>query len=1825
MTTLFAFFGLWETALAVAAGAVSIPIIIHLLNRRRFRVVVWAAMQFLLNAQKQNTRKIRLEQLILLAMRILILLLIVLAMASVSPWAEKVWSYFWPDAAGFITTRTGRTHKIIVIDASMSMNLVDAGGQTAFEQARGLAARMVRDSSSGDGFSVVAMKGAPVWIVAEVSQDRSRVAAEIEQLQPTHGNASVPATLNMIAAKLADSSPRFSRREVYFFTDMQKTTWLAGRSSLTLKESAEPNKKDNAVKQGKDTGSTEDNSPLQAIKKMANTIFVDAGRGDVDNLAVTDLVLNDSLVTTGNLISISAMVQNFGQHSRTKARVALLVGKARETPGEPSLSLRVESQRSEDLGPGEAVRVNFEHRFSAPGLYAVQIRLLGDEAEQDALRGPDDLDPDNARTIIVPVRDTVPVMLVNGKPAADRFDQATEFARLALNPFQNNDIPAWAPLRPKLLSTAQFIDGAEGDLAHYDCVYLCDVPRLGQAELRRLEAHLRRGGGIVISAGDQLAENLQNYNRMLYQDGKGILPAKLVKKIQAPKEHHFILNGSEDSFRDPPLRAFAEDDDRVSLRTIRFRQYLQANPATDGMARTILSFMPEVDPLAKADLDRSLPLNDPAVLEWNPPLPESRDREKSKGFPVNYRGKVILLTSTLNMDWNSWPGSPSYGAFLQELTRVAVSGRLRERSYLVGKIIEEYPPGTDVDVDVQIAGPDPKEVHHRQARDKNIVEGKYTVRQMLTPPEQQRTETAGDVGVFHWARTDLSGIYLLTFGRNPTEMPVAVNVPVTSPDQRGSESDLTRLSREQMREVYEGWDFQVVRDPRNAKAATDRPEDVEVVRGRLGPVIAHYALLAVLVLLFVEVVLANVFGHYSAVAGAPAPAPGTAAPAILAIVASLIFATGAFILIHANKTGDFMGFLPDSWRGWFEAWQGIPPPATGEATHWDLEFHSYLRDPSSDFWLAAGIAFLGGLVVFWCLRAEAPFVRPGYKALIGTMRMFLILLTLIVLLPQLQMRFDRQGWPDVALIIDDSRSMGEPDFYRDEAIQEALAGYTEMIRERLRAALPERIKSLRDDTAREKNAGSAQAKLETERLARKIQALEGQLARVNSPNWRPTRLQLAQGILNQNDENWLDFLLNRRRMKVHIFHLDSNGRAVRLSDAGGPAGDLLLDDPQSVEHAKRAIAGLEAEGQESRLGTAVRQVLDFYRGSSLSAVIMLTDGVTTRDETLGQVAEYAAQKGVPLFFVGLGDDHPIRDLSLHDLRVDDSPYVNDNVLFQASLTGRGFKDLSVPVVLKYRDKDGKEIEVDRKQVRISNKGKDVDVKLMHRPTRAGQYLYIVEVEVPKVDRPDKAIAPTHTRLERTINVLDSKLIKVLYVESEPRYEFRFIKYLLERERPDEKKNRSVELKVVLLDADPEFAGEDKTALVDFPATRQELEQYDVIILGDCDPRHPRLGEKRLRMLADFVRGEDVQGKKSNKTGGGLLMIAGQRFNPHAYKNTPLADVLPIEITGNPVEKDEWLNSYRLQLTPIGRQSNIFRLSPDDGENQAIWNRLAPMYWWSTGYRTKPLAEVLAVHQSERGQLKTPGQDGRHPLAVVQFVGSGRCMFFGFDETWRWRFRENEIYHSRFWVQCMRYLSRTRITRTVLRLDRQTPYRVGEPIRVNVKFPDNAPLPGLGKPGAPSEVKVIVEYRPQVRPGEKSEPEIQALKLKKEASPTNFEGLFQRTREGKYHFWLSSPDVSKEDPNGQKPSADARVELPPGELDRLRMNQEELAQASQATRGRFYTLVNANRLLSELPYGARVSLNSSRPPFLLWNHATCFLLVLFLFTSEWILRKRKHLL
>lgn len=1695
----FAFVEAPLTVAAVAGGAVAIPIVIHLLNRRRFQVVTWAAMRFLLTAEKKNARRMRLEQILLLALRCLLVLLLVLAMASVTPWAEAVWRWLAPDGANALAAGSQRTHKILVLDSSFSMGLKNGDG-TCFERARALAAQIVRQSSGGDGFSVVLMAAPPRRIVPEPSDDPRKVVAEIDKLRLTHGNADLAATLNTVESLVRASPGKYPTREVYFLTDLQQSTWIA-RQPAAL------------------------SATLQKIQQRAQTIFVDVGREAAGNLAVTNLALDDSLATTGRVTPIVATLTNYGE-TRTDVEVRLFVGKARAAAADKGYDLHeVKESTVKQIKRGEAAPVTFTYKFPTPGDYVLLVQAAHD-----------DLELDDMRSAVVTVKNTVPVLLVNGKPAVEAFDRASEWLRVALNPYDEGTAPPTVPARPKVISQSQFADEGLGDLTPYDCVFLCDVPRFSRAEVRRLENHVRRGGSAVFCLGPNV--DLGSYNDMLYRDGKGVLPARLIDYAKANSGYNFQLAMDTDADREDPLKPFRSDSAREYLLAARFRQFVQTEPAARAGPRRVLSFVPAAIP----GRPKASPLSGgPALLDWRPPASPSpqplspQGGRGVRGEGGRLRGRVVLLTSSVNADWNNWPSSPSFAPLMSELLYYASAARLREQVSQVGEPLELYLPNVADGAEAAIDTPDGR-------------------------TETARLQSQDEAAVLRWTDTDISGVYSVVVGQHPRQHLFAVNVPAVNEAQQLSESDLTRTTREDLQKTYPEWEIQVVNDLRRVKHAPPPEGEPERVAMPLGDLVARWLLLGVLALLLAEIVLAWHFGHYSAVVVPPEesgpPRPRTKGQWALLVLPWLLFACVlaiAGVLIHDAATGDFLAFLPDSGRRVLEGITGIEPPAPGESSHWRLEYRPYLWDHRADPWLAAALA-VGAAVLAYVIYAREGSQTLRRQDTVGRslrlgLRMGLLFLLLAVLLPRDRVWFERQSWPDIVILLDDSRSMSTVDQYKDT-----------------------RLKQAADRLAQHDDSDGRDAGPTAQRLS---------LAQALLSDWREA------GPTDRSD--WLTAMLTRRKVRVHVYHCSS--RAHRLQDA------TTLDE---VGPALESLNQLRAEpsNDSSQLGKAVRQVLNDFRGSSLAAVVMLTDGVTTEGEDLVKASKYARQMGVPLFFVGIGDAQEAQDLYLHDLTAADSAYVHDRLIFTVNVTAQGYNRLSVPVTLREK---GKDKVLDKKTVSFDGANKTVKVVLTHQPAEAGEKLYVLDVPGQ-----EEEATTENNRLQRAVFVHKARQIKVLYIEGYRRWEYHYLKTLLERESNRIKGNKSIDLKVLLLGSDARFASQDRSAISAFP-TKAELNTFDVVILGDIDPQ-AQLDAKmteRLKDLADFVR----------ERGGGLLMIAGERYAPYAFKNSPLKDVLPIDVTADKAPEDgEIEESYRPILTPMGRTHPIFQFSPgDDRGNEAIWGRLPEMYWHAGGYRIKRAAEVLAVlpKKGKGADERREGMDGQ-PLVVQQFAGAGRSMFLGFCETWRWNLREDQAYFNRFWIETVRYLARTRLGRVQLRLDRQTAYKRGEPIKMTVRFPDDAP-----PPGADVDVKVTVERRNPAKPGDS---EVRTMQLPKvEGSRATYETLLTQTPEGEYKFWLASPSATP------KPRAECKVVRPPGEMERLRMNQADLERAADESQGRFYTLADADGLLDDLPTGTRVTVNAPGPPYLMWDHFALFLLALGLLTTEWLLRKQKNLL
>ena len=252
------------------------------------------------------------------------------------------------------------------------------------------------------------------------------------------------------------------------------------------------------------------------------------------------------------------------------------------------------------------------------------------------------------------------------------------------------------------------------------------------------------------------------------------------------------------------------------------------------------------------------------------------------------------------------------------------------------------------------------------------------------------------------------------------------------------------------------------------------------------------------------------------------------------------------------------------------------------------------------------------------------------------------------------------------------------------------------------------------------------------------------------------------------------------------------------------------------------------------------------------------------------------------------------------------------------------------------------------------------VELVHRPKTTGSRTFILEIQ-PK----PRELQVENNRIERVVTVRKEKL-KVLLVETEPRYEFRYLKNYLEREE-------TIDLSVVLLSADPEYSEQDRSALPTFPAAKDELFAFDVVIVGDADPGF--LSHSQMQNLTEFVTDK----------GGGILFVAGESFSPLAYRGTPLELLLPIELADarNPTAVGNAIDSYRPELTVEGRASPIFRFGDSEASSALIWQDLPKLLWYFEAPRKKPAALVLAEHPT------ATGSEGKPRWTSISSPGSAR--------------------------------------------------------------------------------------------------------------------------------------------------------------------------------------------------------------------------------------------
>ena len=373
---LVAFWSLASGWMLLWGLAAAIPVVIHLWNRRQQQEVSWAAMEFLLAAVRKHARRIRLEQWLLLAVRIVVLLILAVALAD--PLLSML------PRTPVSTTARGRTHTVIVLDGSYSM-ASRSGELSNLERAKTLAAQIVRGGSQGDGFTLVTMGDPPRAVIPDVVFDAEDVVDELQTMQLRHTGADLMATLDEVARIVqgtAQRHPRFVGHQVCFLTDLGLSTWADVRSPQVRQR-------------------------LARLADDATLFLYEMGTPARGNLAIKQLSSHDPLATVGNPLKLEVEVENFAEQAQ-RCKIELLVD-GRSVKQEPL----------EVAAGGTAVH-GFSHRFELPGPHSVEARL--DE---------DPLTIDNHRWLGVHVSEVVRVLCVEGKQGA------AEFVALALAPQQD--------------------------------------------------------------------------------------------------------------------------------------------------------------------------------------------------------------------------------------------------------------------------------------------------------------------------------------------------------------------------------------------------------------------------------------------------------------------------------------------------------------------------------------------------------------------------------------------------------------------------------------------------------------------------------------------------------------------------------------------------------------------------------------------------------------------------------------------------------------------------------------------------------------------------------------------------------------------------------------------------------------------------------------------------------------------------------------------------------------------------------------------------------------------------------------------------------------------------------------------------------------------------------------------------------------------------------------------------------------------------------------------------------------------------------------------
>jgi len=454
-------------------AAVAIPVIIHILNRRRAQVVDWGAMQFLAESLASRSRRILLEDILLMLLRCLVLALLAFALARPFLKTGRLLAGAADDAQDVA----------IVLDGSLSMTL-DPDGKSNFQRALDEAHQVVQACRSGDAVSVILAGPTAQPVVASPVSDRQDVHDALDELTAPGGSMGVLEGLH--AATLSLAAGANPAKKVVLITDAQALGWdLSARQRWQFLSEA--------------TGSLA--TPPTVIVRA-----LEAPR-EWANACAAALSFSRAIIGTDRPVKVTATVANTGTGTIAPEAVELRVDGA-----------LVDSRKIAPVAAGASSSAIFEPRFELPGPHVVSMRVVGE----------DDLPGDNETARVVDVLRTLPVLILQGTSSPTPLKSDGDFLKVAMVPPPGEQTPGEAPehlIRPTVVAAADV--GAVKDFSAYKVVVLANVPRLPSAVAGRLARFVADGGGLLVAPGGKADKGF--YNDWSTPDGKGLLGCRLVE------------------------------------------------------------------------------------------------------------------------------------------------------------------------------------------------------------------------------------------------------------------------------------------------------------------------------------------------------------------------------------------------------------------------------------------------------------------------------------------------------------------------------------------------------------------------------------------------------------------------------------------------------------------------------------------------------------------------------------------------------------------------------------------------------------------------------------------------------------------------------------------------------------------------------------------------------------------------------------------------------------------------------------------------------------------------------------------------------------------------------------------------------------------------------------------------------------------------------------------------------------------------------------------------------------------------------------------------